>query len=159
MKISRRNLRQIIQEELKEVLQPKSKRFKIGVGGEPDPYYVETPEETDPIWLAHKLQLARVGRPPPGQPDWQPGGGVESIAVYDGDRDGDVQWSELEAFIKATGGVIPDTPEAEERYASEKESFTSATEEAEKRRKKHPIEQYYELARDPKGPFGGYTGD
>ena len=28
MKISRENLRQIIQEELKEVLQPKSKRFK-----------------------------------------------------------------------------------------------------------------------------------
>jgi len=150
MKISRANLRQIIHEELKEVLQPKSKSFKVGVGGKP--HHVKTKEEMDPIQLMHQLQLARVGRP---------GGGVESIAVYD-DGDGDVQWSELEAFITdIMGGVMPGTPEAEERYAAEKESFTSATEEAEKRReeKSKSIQKYYKLASDPEGPFGGYTGD
>lgn len=161
MKISRGHLRQIIQEELKEVFQPKSKRFKIGVGGEPEPYYVETPEETDPAGLALQLSLARIGRPPPGQPDWQPGGGVKSIAVYDENDNEVVEWSELKAFIKAAGGVMPGTPEAEERYAAEQGRYASATEEAEKRRRKESedIRKHYELARDPKGPFGGYTGD
>jgi len=150
MKISRESLRQIIQEELKEALQPKSKRFRVGVGGEQ--HYVETPEETSPSELSYQLQLARVGRP---------GSGVEQIAVYDTNRDGDVDWSELAKFISDIGGVIPASPEAEERYASEKQSFTSAAEEAEKRRKKESedILRYYELARDPHGPFGGYTGD
>ena len=150
MKISRGHLRQIIQEELKEVLQPKSKKFKIDVGGEQ--HYVSTPEEMDPTQLAHQLQLARVGRP---------GGGVERIAVHDSNADGDVQWSELKKWLEAQGYVMPGTPEAEERYAAEKESFTSATEEAEERRRKESegIMKYYKLASDPEGPFGGYTGD
>ena len=120
------------------------------MGGEQ--HYVETPEETSPSDLSYQLQLARVGRP---------GGGVEQIAVYDTNRDGNVDWSELAKFISDIGGVIPDSPEAEKRYATEKESLTSATEEAEERRRKESedIMKYYKLASDPEGPFGGYTGD